>query len=112
MSRSKVPTMQEQIAAEVVELLLKALQPTPETWSYRNWPKGMAPYDGDAAKRVFRLAQKELIKAKAVARPSKELVFFRDEYLAWLRSKGGKKVLEYETLWNNPDYIAKRKKGA
>jgi hypothetical protein len=86
-----------------------ALADTLHSWTFRTWPDGVYPNDGDRAKHMCRVHRDELVKAQALIRVGHELVILEGGYTAWLRTKGGGRVLDYTIAPNQPEHAAARR---
>jgi hypothetical protein len=62
--------------------------PTPHSWSLKNWPPGCYPNTPGKARYILRAYRDELTAAGALVRVGRELVVIGNPYVRWMQKKG------------------------
>jgi hypothetical protein len=62
--------------------------PTPHSWSLKEWPQDYYPNDSSKATYLVRAHRDELTAAGALVRVGRELVIIGAPYVRWMQKKG------------------------
>lgn len=62
--------------------------PTPHSWSLKDWPSDHYPNDTRKARYLVRANRDELTAAGALVRVGRELVIIGAPYVRWMQKKG------------------------
>ncbi len=62
--------------------------PTPHSWSLKDWPPDYYPNDTSKARYLVRAYRDELTAAGALVRVGRELVIIGAPYVRWMQKKG------------------------
>jgi len=84
-----------------------ASQPAPHSWDLEHWPAHVWPGTNSKARYTTRMHRDELLKAGAVCRVGRQLVFFGNAYTRWLEMRRAKAAASgFDVPANRPQQSA------